>query len=86
MAVTSTAISGSNENGKSVTSWLGGVREYFVDLRNEMRRVTWPNRAQVQATTGVVLAAIFLFAAYFAVVDTVLHRVVNAIFQALAHK
>ena len=37
-----------------------------------MRRVTWPNRKQVEGTTVVVIVSVFAFAAYFAVVDTLL--------------
>ena len=37
-----------------------------------MKRVTWPNRKQVEGTTVVVIVAVFAFAAYFAVVDTML--------------
>ena len=31
-----------------------------------MRRVTWPNRKQVEGTTAVVIVSVFAFAAYFA--------------------
>ena len=67
-------------------NWLKGVREYIDELKAEMRRVTWPSRAQVQATTAVVVISVFLFAAYFALVDAVLGNSVNAIFQKLAGK
>jgi len=47
------------------------VREYIDGLRDEMRLVTWPSWTQVRATTAVVIGAVFVFAAYFAVVDQV---------------
>jgi preprotein translocase subunit SecE len=49
-----------------------GIRDYINELKLEMRRVTWPNRKQVESTTGVVIFAVFAFAAYFEVVDTIL--------------
>jgi preprotein translocase subunit SecE len=55
-----------------VAKWVQGTREYINDLKLEMRRVTWPSRAQVQATTAVVIFSVFAFAGYFAVVDSVL--------------
>ena len=64
--------------------WVNGVKDYFGDLKAEMHRVTWPSRKQVQATTAVVIVAVFLFAAYFALVDLILGRTINQIFQALA--
>jgi len=67
-----------------VARWPSAVREYVSELQAEMRRVTWPSAKQVRATTAVVVAAVLMFAAYFAVVDLLLGRAVNAIFQALA--
>jgi len=49
-----------------------GIKDYINELKLEMRRVTWPNRKQVESTTGVVIFAVFAFAAYFEVVDTIL--------------
>ena len=84
-----TAISGANDGSKAKggpAAWVAKTKEYFQDLRAEMRRVTWPSTKQVQATTGVVIAAVFLFAAYFAAVDMVLGRGINQIFQSLARR
>jgi preprotein translocase subunit SecE len=46
-----------------------------------MRRVTWPTWKQVRATTGVVIAAVFVFAAYFAVVDAIIGNGISRIFE-----
>jgi preprotein translocase subunit SecE len=46
-----------------------------------MRLVTWPSWKQVRATTGVVIVAVFAFAAYFAVVDLVVGRAVTRVFD-----
>ena len=52
-------------------SWPAQVKDYFQELQLEMKRVTWPSWKQVRATTGVVIVAVFAFAAYFALVDTI---------------
>jgi preprotein translocase subunit SecE len=52
-------------------SWPAQVKDYFQELQVEMKRVTWPSWKQVRATTGVVIVAVFAFAAYFALVDTI---------------
>ena len=46
-----------------------------------MKRVTWPSWKQVRATTGVVIFAVFAFAAYFAVVDTLVGRGIQKLFD-----
>ncbi|MCS7044693.1 MAG: preprotein translocase subunit SecE [Bryobacteraceae bacterium] len=80
------ANSGSQSEKTGPAAWLAAAKEYINDLKAEMRRVTWPSRKQVQATTAVVIAAVFLFAAYFAVVDMVLGRAITRIFDTLARR
>ncbi len=65
-------------------SWIESTRAYLGDIRSEMKRVTWPNRAQVQSTTVVVIFAVFLFAAYFEIVDKVINATVVKIYGVLA--
>jgi len=48
-----------------------------------MRRVTWPSRKQVEATTLVVIISVFAFAAYFKIVDKVIDLTVVRGYQAL---
>ncbi len=64
--------------------WPARIREYYTDLKAEMQRVTWPSWSQVRATTGVVIAAVFAFAAYFALVDMVLGRLIQRLFSTVA--
>ena len=70
--------------GGQIVNWFKSVKDYIGELRTEMRRVTWPSRVQVQATTAVVIISVFLFAAYFALVDALLGSTINKIFHALA--
>ncbi len=56
-------------------------RNFLGEVRGEMRKVTSPSRAEVQSTTTVVILAVFVFAAFFYVVDTIL----NYVLQILLH-
>ena len=71
----------SNGAIEKIKGWPAAVKNYCGELRNEMKRVTWPGRKQVEATTAVVILTVFLFGAYFAVVDTVLTRTVSQIYR-----
>ncbi len=64
-------------------NWIESTRSYLGDIRSEMKRVTWPSREKVQATTVVVIVSVFIFAAYFKIVDTVLQKTVVAAEAAL---
>ena len=59
------------------------LKEFLQNVRSEMRKVVTPTRAEVQSTTTVVLAAVFLFAAYFFVVDTIFGSGVTRLIQYL---
>ena len=63
-------------------AWPIRLKNYYEELQTEMRRVTWPSAKQVRATTVVVLIAVFAFAAYFFVVDDIVSRIVQKLFDA----
>lgn len=65
-----------------VVGWPARFKSYVQDLQMEMHRVTWPTWKQVRATTGVVIAAVFAFAAYFWAVDMVLTKAMDRVFAA----
>ena len=67
--------------GEKLTKWPVRVKDYIGELQTEMRRVTWPNWKQVRSTTAVVILSVFAFAAYFAVVDSLVGRMVDRIFK-----
>ena len=51
--------------------------EFLKDTRQEMRKVVTPTRDEVRTNTIIVIATVFLFAAYFAVIDNTLGRVID---------
>ena len=51
--------------------------EFLRDTRAEMRKVVPPNKEQVQTNTIIVIATVFLFAAYFAAIDNTLGRLID---------
>jgi preprotein translocase subunit SecE len=54
---------------------------FLKDVRSEMRKVVTPSRAEVQSTTTVVLVTVFIFAAYFWLVDNVIGRGVEYVLR-----
>ena len=68
--------------------WINGqyqnCRTFLGDVRAEMRKVVWPARKEVQATTTVVLVTVFVFALYFWVVDGIFTYGLHALMNKLA--
>ena len=69
---------------ENVTKWPARTRDYFNELKLEMRRVSWPSRKQVEGTTLVVIFTVFAFAAFFAIVDALLNDSVTRLYKVLS--
>ena len=59
------------------------ISSFLKDVRSEMRKVITPSRAEVQATTTVVILTVFIFAAYFWLVDNIIGRAIEALLHRL---
>jgi preprotein translocase subunit SecE len=57
-----------NVLNKTVGTWKE-FTGFLGDVRAEMRKVVTPKRKEVEATTSVVIIAVFLFGLFFFVVD-----------------
>ena len=64
-----------------IARWWGDARSFLSDVRTEMRRVTWPSRREVYATTVVVLLTAMFFGLYLWGLDLALDRIVRWIFR-----
>ena len=62
---------------------LTRTRTFFTEVRNEMRRVTWPSRREVYATTVVVILTSSFFGLYLWGLDLAIDKAVRWIFATL---
>ena len=75
-----------NEQSTAIERLKAQPRElvdFLKDVRSEMRKVVSPTRAEVQSTTLVVIATVFIFAAYFFVTDYVFGNGITRLIQHL---
>ena len=61
---------------------LERARLFLSEVRNELKRVTWPSQKEVYATTVVVIATSVFFGLYLFALDSVL----LALFQWILRK
>jgi preprotein translocase subunit SecE len=78
MADTSTTL-------ESVKEAAGGrverARLFLSEVRNELKRVTWPSRKEVYATTVVVILTSLFFGLYLFALDFGVNSLVQWIFR-----
>jgi preprotein translocase subunit SecE len=59
---------------ESIKDWAENAKQFYIDVRSEMRKVSWPNRQEVMGTTIVVIVAVFFFGLYLGAIDALLGR------------
>jgi preprotein translocase subunit SecE len=71
---------GGDEGGNRLTAWWGNSRSFLTEVRNEMRRVTWPSRREVYATTVVVILTSMFFGLYLWGLDLAINAAVTWVY------
>ena len=62
---------------ESIKGWALNAKEFYSDVRSEMRKVSWPGRQEVIGTTIVVIVAVFFFGLYLGLIDYLLSMGLN---------
>ena len=57
---------------ESIKTWTENAKQFYGDVRSEMKKVSWPGRQEVVGTTVVVIVAVFFFGLYLGLVDYLL--------------
>jgi len=63
--------------GEKIKDWAVRAKEFYLSVRSEMKKVSWPGRQEVVSTTVVVIIAVLFFGAYLGIVDAILGYSVN---------
>ncbi len=59
--------------------WWQKTEEFFREVKVELKKVAWPSRKEVLASTSVVLVLCLLAAAYLGIIDLALSRLIRAV-------
>jgi preprotein translocase subunit SecE len=70
-----------NTGIRAPLGWWQRWRDFLTEVRNEMKRVTWPSQREVYATTVVVILTSLFFGLYLFGVDLALNALIQQIFQ-----
>ena len=69
------------EARENVTGWWNRSRTFLTEVRNELKRVTWPSQKEVYATTIMVILTSVFFGVFLWVVDLMLTAAVGWVFH-----
>jgi preprotein translocase subunit SecE len=58
-------------------NWFKGIWKFLVECRNELRRITWPDRSKVFRSTGVVISSVVAITLFVWLVDSLFGQGLN---------
>jgi preprotein translocase subunit SecE len=65
-------------------NWWQRLKTFLREVVVETKKVTWPSRDEVVATTLVVIAASFIFGIFLYVCDLAFYRLVDWVIKLLS--
>jgi preprotein translocase subunit SecE len=68
-----------NNAMSNITDGFRKVQFFLADVRNELRKSTWPTRGELIESTVVVILSVILFAVFVGLCDAVLRQLVGLV-------
>ena len=62
---------------------LRQLKQYLGEVWSELKKTTWPGRREVYGTTLVVISTVLICALYLWIVDLLLSRMMESVFEVL---
>ena len=62
---------------------LRRFKQFLVEVWSELKKTTWPGKKEVYGTTMVVIITVLICAVYLWVVDLLLTRIMNTVFEVI---
>ncbi len=53
------------------------IRQFFKEFRIEMKKVSWPTRKEIVASTGVVLVVVLIVSFYLGAADLLFSKLLK---------
>jgi preprotein translocase subunit SecE len=73
------SLSKSEGEVRMFRKFIDSVQEFFIDVRGELKKVSFPTRAETIGSTTVVIVFCIIMSIYLSVVDSFLVWVVSKI-------
>ena len=62
---------------EKIKEFWKAAKQFFREVRVELKKVTWPSRKETIASTSVVLVTVILIAFFLGIVDLGLSRLIK---------
>ena len=60
-------------------SLLEKTKQFYTEVRVELKKISWPPRKETMASTSVVLIIVIIVSCFLGIVDLGLSKIINSI-------
>lgn len=64
-------------------NWFKGIWSFIVESKNEVKRITWPDKSKIFRSTGVVITTIVVLAITMWLLDSIFGLGLNYFFTVI---
>jgi preprotein translocase subunit SecE len=61
--------------------FLNSIREFFIEVQIELKKVSYPSKSETMGSTSVVILFVIIVSLFLALVDNLLVRLVSIVIQ-----
>jgi len=65
----------------SFKEWVQNAKQFYREVRIEMKQITWPDRREVAGTTVIVVIVVLILGIYLSTIDELSRRTVGWIMR-----
>jgi preprotein translocase subunit SecE len=66
---------------EKIRAWVAAVRTFFDEVRQELKKCSWPTWGELKESTVVVIVSVFILSAFVGVSDFVLNSVLKLVLR-----
>ena len=74
-------VGGSNPSRPAENAMIKKINNFLKEVKIELKKVSWPNRAELLGSTTVVIVTVSILAVIIGFWDLILSRVINALIR-----
>lgn len=66
---------------EKIRQWLGAVRTFFDEVRQELKKCAWPTWGELKESTLVVIVSVVILTVFVGISDLVLNGVLTKVIR-----
>lgn len=62
-------------------NWFKGIWHFIIDSKNEIKRITWPDKSKINRSTSVVISTVLVITLFIWLLDSIFGKGLEYFFK-----